>query len=141
MSQENVDVLRAFFQAWEATDMDAALELCDPEVEVDWSRSRGLEARTYRGHEHEGIRGFWNYTFGVFDRLTVSLHELIECGEHVVVPNRTHFWGRNGVAVEAQSVFVLTLRNRRIIEWRLFQEIAEALEAVGLSDQDAHADS
>jgi ketosteroid isomerase-like protein len=132
MSQENVEVVRAFFQGWDAKDLDALLELCAPDVEVDWTRSRGLEARIYHGHE--GVRGFWNYLFGVFNRLTVFFDELIECGDHVVAPNRTHFWGRNGVEVKAQSVFVFTFRNGCIIQWRLYQERAEALEAVGLSE-------
>ena len=139
MSQENVEIARAYLEAFNAGDMEALLELCDPEVEVDWSRSRGLEARIYRGRE--AVRGWGNTFFETFDRVTVYPDEFIECGEHVVVPNRARFWGRDGVEVEAQSVFVWTLRNGRIVEHRLYQERAEALEAVGLSEQDAHADS
>jgi ketosteroid isomerase-like protein len=60
--------------------------------------------------------------------------EFIECGEHVVVPNRTCFWGREGVEVEAQSTYVVTFRNGRIVEWRLFQTRVEALKAVGLEE-------
>jgi ketosteroid isomerase-like protein len=76
----------------------------------------------------------------MFDRVTVVPEESIECDEHVVVPNRTHLWGRDGVKVEARSVSVVTLRDGRIVQWRLHQEKAEALEAVGLSEQDVHAD-
>ncbi len=139
MSQENVEIVRAYVEAFNARDMEALLELCDPEVEVDWSRSRGLEARIYRGRE--AVRGFWNTFFQTFDRVTVSPDEFIECGEHVVVPNRAHVWGRDGVKVEARSVLVWTLRKGRVVEHRLYQERAEALEAVGQSEQDAHADS
>ena len=139
MSQENLEIVRAYVEAFNAEDTDALLELCDPEVEVDWSRSRGLESRIYRGRE--AVRGFWNTFFETFDRVTVSPDEFIECGEHVVVPNRAHFWGRDGVKVEARSVLVWTLRKGRIVEHRLYQERAEALEAVGLSERGAHADS
>jgi ketosteroid isomerase-like protein len=139
MSQENVEIVRAFVEAFNARDMEALLELCDPEVEVDWSRSRGLEARVYVGRE--AVRAFFNTFSQTFDRVIVSPDEFIECGEHVVVPNRGHFWGRDGVKVEARSVLVWTLRKGRVVEHRLYQERAEALEAVGLSEQDAHADS
>jgi hypothetical protein len=51
-----------------------------------------------------------------------------------VVPNRTHFWGRDGIEVVAYGVTVVTLRDGRIVEWRLFRERAEALKAVGLEE-------
>jgi len=70
----------------------------------------------------------------VFDRISVAVDELIECGQHVVVPNRTRFYGREGIEVEAQSVYVVTLREKRIVEWQLFQTRAEALKAVGLEE-------
>jgi hypothetical protein len=60
--------------------------------------------------------------------------DVIECGEHVVVSNRTCLWGREGVEVEAPSVRVVTVRNGRILEWRLFQTRTEALMAVGLAE-------
>jgi ketosteroid isomerase-like protein len=139
MSEENVEILRRALEAWNAADLDAILELYDPEIELDWSRSRGLEAGIYRGRQ--AVRGFWSSLFETFDRVAVFPHEFIESGEHVVVPNRARFWGRDGVVVEAENVLVWTLRHGRIIRHRLYQERAEALEAVGLSDQDAHPDS
>jgi ketosteroid isomerase-like protein len=40
MSQENVEIVRRQFEAWNAGDMDAFRELCDPEVVMhhvkDW---------------------------------------------------------------------------------------------------------
>ena len=74
-------------------------------------------ARIYRGHD--GFRAFWNTFFETFHRVTVSPHEFIESGEHVLVPNRAHFWGRDGV---------------KVVEERLYQDRAGALEAVGLSE-------
>ncbi len=58
--------------------------------------------------------------------------ELIECGEYVVVPNVTRMRGRDGIEVEARSASVVTLREGRIVAWRLFRDRAEALRAVGL---------
>ena len=139
MSQENVEIVRRAIDAFNQRDVDEMVRDWDPEIEVDWSRSRGPEVGIYRGQE--AVLGFWKTFFEMFDRATVSPEEFIKCREHVLIPNRTYFRGRDRVTVEAQSVVVATLRNGRIVEWRLYQERADALEAAGLSEQDAHTDS
>ena len=130
MSQENVEIVRAAIDAMNQRDLDGLMRDTDPEVEVDWSRSRGVEAGIYRGYQ--AVRGFWNTFLEVFDPIIISPEEFIECGEYVVVPNRTRLWGRDGIKVEARYVAVVTLGNGSILEWRLYQERAEALEAVGI---------
>src|SRR4051794_4274262 len=139
MSKENVEIVRRAIDAFSQGDLDTALRDVDPEVELDWSRSRGVEAGIYHGYEES--RAFWATWFRLFDQVTIYPDEFIEPGEQVVVPNRAHLCGRDGIEVEAQSVAVVTIRDGRIIEWRLYQERAEALQAVGLSEHDAHADS
>ena len=139
MSQENVEIVRRAIDAFNRRDLDGAMRDTDAEVELDWSRSRGFQAGVYRGQE--ASRAFWASWLEMFDEVTNYPDEFIECGEHVVVPNRARLRGRDGVEVETRSAVVVTLRNGRIVDWRLYQEKAEALEAVGLSEQDAHADS
>jgi ketosteroid isomerase-like protein len=139
MSQENVEIVRRAIDAFNQRDVDEMVRAWDFEIEVDWSQSRGPEAGIYRGQE--AALGLWTAFFAMFDRATVSPDEFIECGEHVVVPNRADFRGRDHVRVQAQSALVATLRNGRIVRWRLYQERADALEAMGLPEQDAHADS
>jgi len=60
--------------------------------------------------------------------------EFIEHGESVVIPHHLHAWGRDGLEVDAHSTVVLTIRDGRIIEMRLYRQLAEALKAVGLED-------
>jgi ketosteroid isomerase-like protein len=139
MSQENVEVVRRAIDAFNQRDVDEMVRDWDSEIEADWSRSRGLTPGIYRGQE--AVLGLWETFFEMFDRVTVYPDEFIECGEHVVVPNRTHLRGRDHLKVEARSALVVTVRNGRIVMWRLCQERAEALQAVGLAEQDAHADS
>jgi ketosteroid isomerase-like protein len=55
-------------------------------------------------------------------------------GESVVVVDRTRFWGRDGVEVEAHNVFVVTLRHGLIATWTMYRDRAEALKAVGLAE-------
>ena len=121
MSQENVEVVRRCIDAVNRRDLDAASRYLDPETEVDWSRFRGLEARVYR--EEPAARGFW-----------ITPLEFIDTGDYVVVPNSTLVCGRDGIEVVARSAPVVTVRSGRIVEWTVYQEKAEALQAVGLGN-------
>jgi ketosteroid isomerase-like protein len=132
MSAENVEILRRAIDAFNRRDLEAATRYADPEIEVDWSQSRGLEAGVYRGAE--AVRDFWSNYFDIFDRIAVTPEEFIDLGDRMVVPTRTRLHGREGIEVQTRSAFVVTLRHGRIVEWRLYQEKAEALEAVGLRE-------
>jgi ketosteroid isomerase-like protein len=130
VSQANVEIVKRVIEAWRRRDLDAAGQDNDPDVEVDWSRSPGVEAGIYRGGQ--AVRDFWTTFLDTWERITVSVDEFLDCGDSVVVPNRTHFWGRDGIEVEAYGVVVVTLRDARIVQYRLFRERGEALKAVGL---------
>jgi ketosteroid isomerase-like protein len=132
VSRENVEVFRRNIEAFNRRDLDGVLQTYDPNAEVDWSRSPGIEAGIYRGRE--AIGGLWNTFFDTWERLILSADEFIEYGESLVVPSRTRFWGRDGIEVEARGVFVVALRDGRIVQSRLFRERAEALKAVGLEE-------
>jgi ketosteroid isomerase-like protein len=137
MSQENVEIARQAHEAFNRPDLgvfdlDAFYRLADPDLVVDWSRSDGLEAGIYRGEA--ATRRFWNTFFEAFERVVVEPLEFIEHGESVVIPHHLHAWGRQGVEVDAHSTVVLTVRDGRIIEMRLYRQTAEALKAVGLAE-------
>ena len=135
MSQENVEIARQAHEAFNRPDLgvfdlDAFYRLTDPDLVVDWSRSAGLEAGIYRGEA--ASRGLWSTFFEAFERVVVEPLEFIERGESVVIPHHLRAWGRDGLEVDARSTVVLTFRDGRIIETRLFRQTAEALKAVGL---------
>jgi ketosteroid isomerase-like protein len=132
MSQESVEIVRRAFDAFNRRDIHAALQDVYPEIELDWSRSAGLEAGVYPGFE--ASRAFWSNFLQMFDPFIITPEEFIECGEHVVVPNHTRAWGRDGIKVEAHAVTVVTLHNGRIAVWRLYKDRSDALKAVGLEE-------
>ncbi len=68
-------------------------------------------------------------------------HEFIEAGDLVVVPLTQHLKGRGGIEVVVRATFVWTIRNGAIERVTMYQELQDALEDLGLSEQDAHADS
>lgn len=54
--------------------------------------------------------------------------EFIDCGRQVVVPNRVHAQGRNGIEVSAEANHVFTLEpNGRVSLVTMYQELEEAL--------------
>ena len=131
MSQENVEVVRRGIEAFNRRDLKTWLTTFRSDAEIDWSRSRGPLKGVYRGHSE--LEVFWNGWL-TFDWGELETYDLAEAGSEVVVPNTATFRGRQGVEVVAKSAFVFTIEHGQIVRQRLFQERAEALQAVGLSE-------
>ena len=125
-----MEIVKRAIEAFARRDLEAIES--HPDVELDWSRSRGVEAGIYRGRE--ATQHFWNTFLETFDRIVVVPEEIIEHGDQVIVLDRTHMWGRDGIEVEARNVSLATLRDGQITQWRLCRDRAEALKAVGLSE-------
>jgi ketosteroid isomerase-like protein len=130
MSQQNVEIVRRVIEAWNSRDLEGALRDLDPDAEVDWSESSGVQRGVYRGIEE--ITRFWQEWLDLFQEIDVRPEAFIDAGEHVAVPNRTYMRGRDGVEVDAGSTSVWTLRDGKIVSHRLYQEKEAALEAVRL---------
>ena len=97
-------------------------------------------AGKYRGHAGlaTALESFW----GAFDNHRIEVEECVPVRDSVVVT--VHYYGRgmaSGVDVDLRGWQVWTLRDRKVVRWQTFGTRPEALEAVGLSEQDAHADS
>ena len=132
MSQANVEVVRRNAEAWNRRDLAAWMASLHPDVEIDWSRSRAPFKGVYRGHD--GIETFWAEFWTTFEDVQIEWHSVTEAGSEVVISNTAHIRGREGIEVTAKSALVNTVENGQITRLRLFQERAEALEAVGLSE-------
>jgi ketosteroid isomerase-like protein len=138
MSQENVEIVRAVFAAWNAGDMDALRELYDPEVIMrsvpDWP-----EPGPWVGRDAV-IRQFVQQreAFDADDLEPIS--DFLDGADHIVV---RLIWRGAGYGPESnlEITSVYSVRQRKIFYQEFFWDHAEALEAVGLSEPDAHADS
>ena len=135
MSQQNVEIVKKSLEAFEQGGLDASLRFYDPEV--TWEEAQDEpEAETYRGHD--GVRALAEKWLEPFDDLRIEPYEFIDAGEAVVMPYR--FRGRersSGTDITAPETWVFWVRNGKISEVREYRHKAEALEAVGLSEQDA----
>jgi ketosteroid isomerase-like protein len=132
MSQENVEVVRGAIDAYNRRDFAAIRAFNHPQVEVDWSASRGLEARIYQGEED--VMRFMQSFLGMFEQVKMEPDRFIESGDSVVVPNSAYLRGRDGIETVARSTIVFEVRSGRVARMRLYQETREALDAVGLRE-------
>jgi ketosteroid isomerase-like protein len=130
ISHENVEVVRRSIEAWNRRDRAAFLALFRSDAEIDWSRSRAPFKGVYRGQTER--QAFWDVFWSTFEDVHIETHGLLEAGSEVVVLNTAHMRGRDGIEVVARSALVDTVESGKITRLRLFQERAEALEAVGL---------
>jgi uncharacterized protein len=129
MSDENVEVVRRMFESWDRGDYWAGLDLIDPEIEVEVAYRVDFDG-TYRGHAGLGemLRSFW----AEFEDIRSGIEEAIPAGSHVVV--RARFSGRgkrSGAEIDMPAWQVWTLRNGKVVRWRIFRTKHEALEAAG----------
>ena len=138
MSQENVEIVKANIDAYNREDWDAFFKDAAPGFELDFSRAFGPWRGVFGPDQARRVvlemREAW-------ESARVEPHEFIEAGDLVVVPLTGHVKGRGGIEVVSSAAFVWTIRNGAIERVTMYQEKEEALEAVELSEQDAHADS
>ncbi len=142
MSQENVDVVRELLESFDARSHSYAFEVYDPDIEWDASRHPAIDlARVYRGHE--GVREFWRGWLSAWETISFEIVDLVDAGDDVAAFIHQRNRGRaTGIEVDvAPYALVFTFRQGKVIRWCIYSDIDEALEAVGLSQQDAPADS
>ena len=138
MSQENVEIVKAAIDAYNREDWDAMFKDTAPGFEVDLSRAVGPWRGVFGLDQIRRVMGEYLETW---ESARGEPHEFIEAGDLVVVPATQHLKGRGGIEVVVSATLVWTIRNGAIERVTMYQERQDALEAVGLSEQDAHADS
>ena len=138
MSQENVEIVKAKIDAYNREDWDAFYKDMAPGFQLDLSRAvgptRGVFGLDQSRRLVEEFRETW-------ESARVEPHEFIEAGDLVVVPGTMHGKGRGGIEVVSRITFVWTIRNGAIERVTMYQERQDALEDLGLTEQDVHADS
>jgi ketosteroid isomerase-like protein len=138
MSQQNVEIVKAWYDAWNREDWDAMVKDAAPGFEVDFSRAVG----PWRGvFGLDQTRRLTEEFLGTWESLRLEPDEFIEAGDLVVVPGTQHVKGRGGIEVVVRGVYVWTIRNGAIERMVMYQSRQDALQDLGLSEQDAHADS
>jgi ketosteroid isomerase-like protein len=142
MSQENVECLQPLYEAWRRGDYQSGLEVLHPDIE--WTAAADIPGGDRVCHGREAVRAFLLDWRGAWCEYRVQPQQFIELDVDGQVLVLAHEYGRgktSGVDVQTEFAQLWTIRDGQAVrmqEWRNWQD---ALEAVGLSEQDAHADS
>jgi len=130
MSQENVEVVRDAYEAWNAGDNHALRELCDPNI--IWRPPEGWpEPGPFVGRE--AVMRWFDQLREAFDAYVTELSDIIDAGDRVVVRQIWHGAG-HGPEANVEATSVLTVRKGKVIGVEQFWERADALEAAGLRE-------
>ena len=130
MSQENVEIVRRAFayEIYGVGDRAEAEAIFDPQVVMnpsDEGPSYGFDA----------MRSDYERWASVFEELSVTIEEIIDAGDQVVVVAHHEGRGRkSGVKVDTRFYEVYTVREGKVSRVDEFTERAEALKAAGLPE-------
>ena len=135
MSQENVDVVRRTFEAIGRWDIEGLLELYDPEVEYLPLTGTRVESGGYFGHA--GVRDYFEEVAEVWSEMLPRVEDVRTAGDDVVVLGGCAVRGRgSGAESDTPMAWVIRVRDGKVIRHRGYPTREEALDAVGLSDDD-----
>ncbi len=133
MSQENVEIVREAWKAYDGRGIDGYLDyvaedcVCEDFPELP-------DRATYTGREGQRER-YWHFV-GIWGEFVMDPVEFIDAGDDVVVAV-VAMTGRgegSGAPLDAPAVFVYELRDGLVVRDRPFTSRSQALEAAGLRE-------
>jgi len=131
MSQENIDRIRAAFEAFNRTG-EIILDHLAPDFELHQASSIVDTAGVFHGPD--AFRDVLRELHGAFEELSFEAEEFIEApGGDIVVFIHARGRGRgSGIEIDNHIAQVWTYRDDKAVRMVAYEERAEALEAAGL---------
>ena len=132
MSQENVEIVRRFYEAFTRGDDEAALDLYAPDARWDDSRFRP-EGKVHRGRA--GLVELVRTWVGTWTDYSFTLKEVLDGGDRIVAICEERGTGKgSGLEMSTRYGAVLTITGGKITNVVIHSDSGEALEAAGLSE-------
>jgi ketosteroid isomerase-like protein len=133
MSEENLEIARQGYDAYNREGPYAIIEYLDPEIEWGTPEQDPFMTGTYSGHE--GVRRFLDQFFELFEEARIEPEEFIETGDRVVVPFQfTARTRESGIEVSERWAHVWTIRAGKAVRLDQYTDPDKALNAAGLSE-------
>jgi ketosteroid isomerase-like protein len=133
MSQEDVEVVREIFEAFNSEDIDLILSFTHSDFDVEVPPDLSAEPDTYRGQD--GMRRYWDSFRDAMEEIRFQPERFWDAGEAVVVAMHITAKGRRtAIPVEQRLAGVWTICDRKAIRVRVYASLSEALQAVGLTE-------
>jgi ketosteroid isomerase-like protein len=132
MWDERIGLVRSFADAITARDLDAALEVCHPEVEF-YSLMAQLDARPYSGHG--GIRRYFQEIDATWEEWRVVVEQLTPAPDgRVVIVMSTHMRGKeSGVPFTQRIANLWEFKDEKLLRATLYRDPADAMRAIEAS--------
>ena len=136
MSHENVELVKRWLGSFDS-DPAAFRDTLHPEIE--WFPFEDNHSPSHGADAAMRIRSQW---LDAWDELRADLEEVRDEGDSVVASIHVVNRGKtSGVEVDVRLYVHFKIRDSKIVYLFEHTDKATALEAVGLSEQDTHADS
>jgi uncharacterized protein len=130
MGGSDREIVQTAFEAFSRGDIDAVLDLCDPDVVV---RDPERTGTTFRGPD--GLRQFFEEWLENWEEYRSEPAELTESGDEILVHAIQTGKGKlSGIEIEQDLFVVLRLRDGKFVEYRLYTKREGALASMGAAD-------
>jgi ketosteroid isomerase-like protein len=134
MSQENVEVVREAFEAFQGGDLERTAQLVDPEVEFHGTVGGLQEGQIARG-QSQIDQVFEDEDLEAWEERRLEAEEFIDAGDDVVVLLHEYRRGRgSGIELETDTAVVFAVSGGRVVRIQGYMDRHAALEAAGLSE-------
>jgi ketosteroid isomerase-like protein len=133
MSEENLEMVRRGFDAYERGDLDAAVTDFASDCEFVPTGALPGGRGVYQGPE--GYKRYIGWITDEFEDAHVDVNDLTDAGDRVLASLTLRGRGRqSGAATTWDLWHVWTVRDGRFVRGQAFTSKTEALEAAGLSE-------
>jgi ketosteroid isomerase-like protein len=133
MSQENVELVRRLYPAYERDGLDGFAEFWHPDI--NWRAAEGALDDVGLMEGPDAIRDYYRQWEETFADVRMEVDQLIDAGDQVVAVVRGI--GRmkgSDAEIDVRYAIVFTTRDGKIAAGREYFTREQALEAVGLSE-------
>ena len=128
MAAGDVEIARRGIDAYNRGDLDALVELADPEVTMVPVRAL-LEGGEYRGHE--GVRKFLSDMEEDWESRRIEVDEIREVGDGLLVLGTFAATGRSGNEVRYPLAWHSVYRDGKLLSLRAYSDRDAALRSHG----------
>jgi len=128
MAQDDIELVRAAYAAWNAGELDAALEIADPDIEVVQDpQIPGAVAVTGKEAFERWLASFDE----TWESFQITPSQIRQVGERIVVVAHVDARSKTmSVPVDTDTAHVLTMRNGRAVRWESYTDPAVALDTL-----------
>jgi ketosteroid isomerase-like protein len=137
VSQAEIETLRTGYAAFNRGERESLFAAAHPDFEFK-TADRFTNPGTYRGVET--LMSFFDDLFAPFEQVTAEPTKLVDRGDRIAVLLHVRLKPHGSDAVlENRIGHLWTFRDGKVLRLEIFPEREKALEAIGMSEQEARA--